>query len=466
MSNLVVGIPPAVLQLVQTGLLERAFHDALFPALLFRAEAAYEPWEAHGATEILMTRAGLLTPRTRPLAPGGGDPTPQVLSYEQWVATLNRYADTIDTHMPTSAVSSMDQFLRNIQQLGLQAGQSVNRIFRNALVKPYVSGQTCLIQVTASPDTMIRVAAVNGFTEVVLPSSTVRPVQVSAATPKPIVIMNGATAISRNVIGFVLDDPNDASGPGTLQLDAAVGAIVAVRSSVLSLDRPRIIRSGGGSSVDAIGASDIFTLQDAINATNWLRKNNVQPHEDGYYHGHLPTDANGQVFQDPAFQRLNTSLPNGEYYQQCFLGTIAGIAFFSNNESPDYLNCGARVSTGAHAFESEDIGAETTNEGGINIGRVMITGRGAIYEKTLDESAYLTEAGVTGKTGDFTIVNQGISVETDRVKLILRAPINRLQDQVAATWSITTSAPVPSDITAGGPQRYKRAVAVEFALDS
>jgi hypothetical protein len=465
-TNLVVGIPPAVLQLVQTGLLERAFHDALFPALLFRAEAAYEPWEAHGATEILMTRAGLLTPRTKPLAPGGGDPLPQVLSYEQWVATLFRYADTIDTHMPTSAVSSMDQFMRNIQQLGLQAGQSINRIPRNALCTAYLSGQTCLIQATLTTDTTIRVAAVNGFTEVVLPASTVRPVPVSAATPKPIQIMNGATPIARNVIGFVLDDPTDPNGPGTLTLDVAVGSAVAIRSSVLTLDRPKIIRSGGGSSVDAIGASDIFTLQDAINATNWLRKNNVSPHEDGYFHGHLSTDANGQVFQDPAFQRLNTSLPDHTYYQQAFLGTIAGIAFFSNNEAPDFANCGPRTSTGTNAFYSQDIGAETTNNGGINVGRTVITGRGAIYEKTLDEASYLTEAGVTGKMGEFQVVNQGITVETDRIKLILRAPINRLQDQVSATWSITTSFPVPTDITAGGPQRYKRSVIVESALDS
>jgi hypothetical protein len=115
---------------------------------------------------------------------------------------------------------------------------------------------------------------------------------------------------------------------------------------------------------------------------------------------------------------------------------------------------------------SQDIGAETTNEQGINVGRVLITGRGAIYEKGLDENQYVTEAGVTGRTGEFQVVNAGVEVATERVRLILRAPLNRLQDQVAATWSITTAFPIPSDVSSGGPQRYKRAVVIEHALDS
>ncbi len=465
MSQLVVGIPPALLNLVQNGLLERAFHDALFPAMLFRAEAMFEEWDEHSGTELLMTRAGLLAPVTTPLLPGQ-EPTPQTLSYEQWIASLARYGGTIDTHMPTSSVSNADQFMRNIAQLGLQAGMSINRLPRNALFQAYGQGHTVLIQVTAAGDTTIRVASCNGFTEVVVTGTAVRPQPVSAAYPKAITIMNGASSIARNVIGYVLDDATDPSGPGTLLLDASVGAIVAVRSAVLSSDRPRIIRSGGGNSIDALGASDTFTLQDAINATNWLRRNNVPPHEDGYYHGHINTDANGQTFQDPSFQRLNTSLPDHTYYQSAFIGTIAGIAFFSNNEAPDYLNSGARTATGTNAFYSREIGAETTNEGGVNVGRVLITGKGALYEKGYDEKRYVSEAGITGKIGEFTVVNNGVSINTDRIRLILRAPTNRLQDQVSATWTTTTSFPVPTDVSAGGPQRFKRAVEIQHALDS
>ncbi len=458
-----LGIPPTILNLVQTGLLERAFHDALFPALLYRAEAQFEPWPSHVGTEMVFTRAGLLAPDTTPLVPGQ-DPLPQTLNYEQWIATLARYGKTMDTHMPTSAVANADEFIRNIQQLGLQAGQSLNRLPRNNLFQAYLQGQTCLTLATASGDTSIRVASCNGFTTVLTVGTVTRPQVVSSTFPKPILI--GPTSIARNVIGFVLDDPADPNSPGTLLLDATVGAIVAIRASVLATDRPTVLRSGGGSSVDAIGSTDVFTLQDAINATNRLRKNNVAPHEDGYFHGHISTDGNGQVFLDPAFQRLNTALPDHTYYQQAFIGTIAGIAFFINNEAPDAQNCGARTSTGTSAFYSKDIGAETTNNGGINIGRVVITGRGAIYEMGFDENEYVSEAGITGKKGDFTVTNNGLSIETDRISLILRAPINRTQDQVSSTWTYTGAFPVPTDITAGGPQIVKRAVVVEHALDT
>lgn len=462
MAELILGVPPAVINLVQQGLLERAFHDGLFPALQYRAEAQDEEWQGHMGSEIFMSRPGLLPAITRPIAPGV-DPTPQTVAFEQWIARLARYAGTIDTHIPTSALSNADLFLRHIHQLGLQAGQSLNRIPRNELFKAYLSGHTVTIAAALSGDTQIRVASLNGFTDVVIRGTNVRPGFVSSSTPLAITI-TGITG-TRNVIGFVADDPDDLFGPGTLQLDAVLGAGIAARTSVLSSARPQIIRSGGGTSVDAISSVDTFALQDAINACNRLRRNNVQPHEDGYFHAHISTDGNGQVFTDPVFQRLNQSRPDHIYYQEAFLGTIAGVAFFLNNESPDSLNSGARTATGSNAFYSEDIGAETTNESGVNIGRIVVTGRGTLYEKWFDEKKLVTEAGLTGKMGDFQVVNAGIEVQTERIRLILRAPMNRLQDVVAATWSCTTCFPVPSDVTSGGPERFKRAIVIEHALD-
>ena len=459
---LVLGIPASVVQLVQQGLLERAFHDGLFPALQYRQEALVEEWPANTGNELFMSRPGLLAPVTKPIQPGT-DPTPQAINFEQWSAVLNRFSGTIDTHMPTSATASSNLFLRNIHQLGLQAGQSLNRIPRNSLFKAYLSGQTCSIAAALIADTTIRVAALNGFATVVIPSSTVRPVPVSAATPLAVTI-SGITG-TRNVVGFTADNPDDLDGPGTLILDAALGANIAARTPVLSSAAPLVIRSGGGVSVDALNAGDVFTLQDAINAVNKLRRNNVPPHEDGYYHAHISPDGNAQVFTDPAFQRLNTALPDHHIYHEGFIGTIAGIMFFMNTESPDRNNCGALTATGTYARYAEDIGGEVVNENNVNVGRILITGRGALYEKWLPGSNFVSEAGITGKMGDFDIVNAGITVSTERIDLILRAPLNRLQDTVAATWQISTAFPVPSDVTSGtGPERFKRAVVIEHAI--
>lgn len=458
--SLVLGIPPVVLKMVQEGALERAFHDGLFPALQYRAEALVEEWPANTGQETFISRPGLLPAVTRPIQPGQ-DPQPQTVAYEQWKAVLQRYAGTIDTHMPTSALANANLFLRNIHQLGLQAGQSLNRIPRNELFKAYLGGHTAAIASALAGATQIRVANLNGFTEVVIPGSTVRPVGVSPATPLAITI-NG---VANTVIGFTADDPDDATGPGTLELGTALAVGIAARVSVLSANKPDVLRAGGGDTVDAIGSGDLFTLQDVINACNRLRRHNVQPHEDGYFHAHISPDSNSQVFKDDAFQRLNTALPEHSIYHEGFIGTIGGIMFIMNTESPDDLNTGAQVATYGSAQSGMDIGAETVNNTGVRIGRILVSGRGALYERWLNEEQYVSEAGITGKVGEFDVVNAGVQILTERIRLILRAPLDRLQDVVAASWSISTGFPVPSDITAGsGPQRYKRALVIEHAL--
>jgi len=463
MAGLVLGIPPVVLDLNQRGLLERAFHDGLFPNLAYRAEAMSEEWPANTGQEIVMSRAGLLTPITTPLTPGL-DPIPQAVPYEQWVAILSQLGGAIDTHMPTSVTSNANLFLRNIHQLGLQAGQSINRFARNALFKSYLSGQTLTTFVTAAPDLTLQVAALNGFTDVVTPGGAARPVPVSPSSPLPVTIGVGGTAVIRNVIAAIPNDPNDPFGPGVLTLSAAVGAVFVPRTSVVSAFAPRVVRSSGGPSVDSIGAADTFTLQQAINAVAFLRRANVQPHDDGFYHAHISPLANSQVFADPVFQRLNQSLPEHIIYKEGFIGTIAGVMFFMNTEAPERTNVGTLLSTGTNALYGTEMGADVRNNSAVDIGRTIITGKGVMYEKYLDEGQYVTEAGTTGKTGEFDVVNNSINIMTEKIRLVLRAPVDRLQQVVSSAWSISTSFPIPSDITApSGPERFKRAIVLEHA---
>lgn len=290
----------------------------------------------------------------------------------------------------------------------------------------------------------------------------VRPTPVSSAAP--LVVTIGGVTGPRSVIAAYPDDNNNPDGPGTLVLSAALGASVLLRAPVLSSAKPLIIRAGGGSSVDAIGTNDTATLQDLIELTSRLRSQNVMPFpETGTYHAHITNATNTQLFADPAIQSALRGQIDNERFKSGFIGQIAGISFFINNECPDPLNSGARIATGSNAFYSEEIAAETTNESGVNIARCIVMGTGAIYERGLDESQYVTEAGTTGKIGEFAITNNGIAVMTDRIRLIIRAPVNRLQDQVAITWSKTTSHPIPSDVGSGDSARFKRAAVYEHA---
>ena len=158
----VIAQAPEIRALVQDGILERAFHDALFPRLLYRGEATPVLWPANVGDRMIFTGTGLLPKSQRPIVPGN-DPTPQTFTSEQWEAVAQQYAATIDTHMPTSMVAIANLFYRNAQQLGLQAGQSMNGIVRNKLYNASLAGHT-VVDGAQGPVNTIRVKRINGFT--------------------------------------------------------------------------------------------------------------------------------------------------------------------------------------------------------------------------------------------------------------------------------------------------------------
>lgn len=452
-----LGIPASILNQIQANVLERTWHEALTPRQLFRGEALPEKWPfGMGQTQI-MSRPGLIAVDPTPLTPGV-DPVPETLALEQWEATLSPYGKTIDTHMPTDYVSAAGEFLKNGHRLGVNAALTLNRLVRNRLMKAYLGGHT--VNTVAYPggaDLAIRVAALNGFRTVLVNG---RQTPVSAANPLAVTL--GALA-ANTVVGTIPDDATDPDGPGVLQLGAVTGGALALRSAVLSSVRPTIIRSGGGTSVDALAAGDVITLQDIIDATARLRVMNVPEFDEGGYHLHIDSISGAQIFRDAAFQRLNTSLPDAYRYRKGVIGNIGGTILFENQECPRFDNSGAVVATPTLSRYSREIGAETVNAGGVLVQRAVVMGKGSVYEKYVDESAFVTEAGSLGKIGNFAVVNNGLMMITDRIRYIIRAPMDRLFEMVSQTWSFKGDFPVPSDSTSGDAAMFKRAVVIEHA---
>lgn len=456
--SLVPGIPAGIQEIIQDNTLEREFRDALFPELLFRSAARPELWEAERGDRMIFTRTGLLQPRVEPL-PAGTDPTPATYGSEQWEAIAEQYGNTIDTHMPTSYVTMRSKFAENTKKLALDAGQTANRLVRNPLYRAYLGGNTVLTAAAGSGDTTVQVASISGFTHLVANSALV---PVSSANPISVVI--GTTAAL--VIDATPADPASPHGPGTLTLSAALGgAGEATRAAVLATNRSRITRVGGGNSVDAITAANILTLQDVINTVARLRAQNVPTMPDGTYHVHLSPIAEAQIYQDNQWQRLYDSLPDSMAYRDLAIGRKVGCTFFRNNEVPTPFNTGSLVATNNNAQASVQIGAEVYNSAGVPIDRTIVLGGGTIVEKYLDESRYITEAGATGvqRVGRFTVVNNGLAIMVDRIRFIIRSPLDRLGQVVSQTWSWSGDFPIPSDQSTGNPARYKRAAVIEHA---
>lgn len=454
---------PEIRALVQENILERAFHDALFPRLLFRGEASPQLWPANVGDRMVFTGAGLIKPKMKPLSPGV-DPTPSTYSSEQWEAQLQQYADTIDTHMPTSITAIANLFLRNAQQLGLSSAQSLNRIARNRMFNAALAGQT-VTDGAQSAVTVLRVKRLNGFTRARRPDlptgSAVRFDTVSSNNPLPIVVLNtSSTESAVNVIGYSPDTPGDEVGPGTITVDSAV--TVADRAYVLAKDRTFLVRVGGGNSVDDVGGTDILKLADIRTAVAHFWQQNVPEQPDGRFHCHLDPISQAQVFSDSEFQRLLTSLPDYFMYKQFALGELLNTVFFRNSESPlpDTVEGGMTAT-----FSQDDNFAGELYAGGdvdgVKIHRPIFIGQGLLNEYYQDLGQLITDAGVTGRVGEPRITNNGIEVFSDRIQLIIRAPLNRLQDQVSTSWKFIGDWPVRTDAATGDASRVKRALVIE-----
>lgn len=461
MSNFgVIANLDSVREIVQSRTLERAFHDALYPSNLFRAEASPVPWAMNIGESQVFTAPGLMEPDTSPLE-AGTEPEPQSYTFEQWEATMAQYAKTIDTDMPTNYVTIASTFLRNAQQLGLQAAQSLNRKVRNRQYNAAESGHTVADGAQTSV-TVLAVKRLNGFTRARNPTLTgasrVKFDRVSASNPLQVRIYDtgGPAFVTRYVVAYSPSIMGDELGPGTITLTG--GAVsVADRAVVQSIDRTFVVRAGGGEKVDDIGPSDLPKLGNVRDVVARMQDMNVPTFADGRYHAHLSPMSIAKIFSDPELQRLNTSLPEYTMYKELALTEILGCIFYRNNECPQP----SKVVGGTTATFTvrDDFAPELYSDGttaGTVLHRILFTGPGGIYEYYSDLAQLITEAGILGKTGEFSLSNNGIEVMSERIQMIIRAPLDRLQQKVSMSWNFIGDWPVRTDAATGDAARYKR----------
>lgn len=404
---------PTIRAIVQENILERAFHDGLFPRLLYRGESAPQIWPANVGDTMVYTGTGLIKPKMRPLVPGS-DPAPSDYQKEQWTATLQQYADSIDTHMPTSIVAIANLFLRNAQQLGLSAAQSLNRLVRDKMFNAALSGHTVADGAQVAVTTLV-VKRLNGFTRARRPDlaagSPVKFDTVTGSNPLPIT----AAGTPVNVIGFIPATAGDEIGPGSLLLDAAV--TVANRDAVLASDRTFLVRVGGGATVDGITSANILTLSAIRAAVSRFWQENVPEQPDGRFHCHLDPTSQGQIFADPEWQRLLTALPDYYMYRQFAVGELLNCVFYRNSESPLPETVAGAGSVFPTVFSQDDpFAGELLNATSVPVHRALFAGQGGIMEYYQDLSLLLTEAGITGRVGEPRITNNAIEVFSERIQ--------------------------------------------------
>lgn len=446
-GSITVAFAPSVVSAIQDRTLQRVFRDTLLPRFLYRLEATSELWPVNLGTNQTFTRVGTIPAVTRPGDPAS-DPAAATYGIEQWELTAAQWRNAIDTHMPTSYVTLASQYLRNIHQLGINAGQSINRVVRDTGYNSYVAGNTVTDQAALNGDTTVHVVNLNGFTKAL---ANGRPADVSSANPIGISIPS--IGYTGQVTAAAPDTAGDLIHGGTLTLSPALTANLPARSAVLADKRSVLVYSGGGTSIDDITPADQFALRDVRAMLSQLQFNNVPEHEDGFFHIHLDPFSQNQIFGDNEMQRLNQSLPDYVHYRRFVVGVLLGAAFYKNNESP-YVG-----TVNEDPIVGHTTGFELTNAAGVKIHRPIATGMGWIEEKYLDESKFMSEAGTTGKIGEFAVTNQGVQVMTERIRLVLRAPLDKLQQQTSSAWSISGGWVCPTDeLAPNGVATFRRSV--------
>lgn len=262
-------------------------------------------------------------------------------------------------------------------------------------------------------------------------------------------------------MGFSPDTAGDEVGPGTITVTVGFTA-VADRAYVYASDASAVIRVGGGLKVDDIGSSDNLRLRDIRAAVARFWQMNVPEQPDGRFHAHLDPTSQAQIFADDEFQRLLTAMPDYYMYRQFAIGELLNCVFFRNSECP----VPETVEGGLTATFTQDdpFAGELYANGlttGVKVHRALFVGQGLMHEYYQDLGALITEAGVTGRIGEPSITNNGIEVFSDRIQLLIRSPLNRLQDLVSTSWKFIGDWPVRTDVTTGDKARFKRAVIIQ-----
>lgn len=458
--------------LVQDGLLARKFLDGLFPNLLFMAEAEEDQFEGNVGDSKTFTGKGLLAYSTAPMAPRT-DPNPRQNTFEQWSVQMQKWADSVDSDMPSSTTAAASLFLSNSHDIGLLGGRTMNAITRNVLFNAGLSGHTNIGATVNS--TTVRVLRLNGFTTARRPDlaagSAVAFAPVSASNPLAITIKSGGGDLARNVVGFTPDVPGDEIGPGTLTLDAA--ANVTARDAVIATDRTFLVRSGGGFHVDDIASNDLLKLSDIRTLVGHMRDQSVREYPDGGYHLHLDSTGEGQLQSDAEWRSLLTAMPNDFRFAEFAIGRAAGTVAIRNSQMPrsDTVIGGSTASyateqKGGQTVASDNFGGEVWSNGnastGVKVRRALVTAPGGLtrYSKKRDDQ--ITEAGVTGKVGKWNIDANGMSVNMDNIDLVIRAPIDALQEQVRTSYVYQGNWVERTDAATGDASRYKRVGVIEF----
>ena len=433
-------VPASLQEILQNGLLDRTFEDALQPALLYDTLADLKPWGGAVGSTGIFTKSGLMTPSITPVT--GSDASASTYGFEQYQVKMDQYAGSVDTNMLLSAMSLASKFLEDNKVLAIQAAQSINLLAQSALYGAFGSGQTWATTASTASATLV-VNNANGFQNAVVDLATTgsNPAEGLTGSATPTLVPVSASAPLNITIGGVANTVIGCDlATNTLTLGTAISATVgeAVLSSIAS---PQIRPNARATGYNLV-AGDVATLATFQSAVTRLRAMNV-PRIRGAYTAHVAPQTVEELFQDNNFLLAYRGRGDSAAYRNFapgdsmgdggeFMGRFSGIDWVMNNVTPTY-----------------------TNPNGVEVFEPIVCGDGALVKAPFSEMADLIEAMQAGSTVQVDMIGG--------VVRILRAPLDRLGQVLTSTWSWVGGYTVGTDLLTGDGAAFKRAVRIEHA---
>ena len=449
-----VTLPPALIDMIQTGMLAREFQEGLDSWLAYRRSSVEEIIPARIGQTLTYTRYGRKPPVSTPLNPSNNTNfdnglTPTDAPIEQYILQMNEWGDTTDVNLVDSQTAIADNVQRVSRNTGVQAAQSLERIARLRLFSAYLGGNTRVrTDLGASTTTTCHVDDIRGFQYVLVNGSPTPVSSVNVLSVTEYNTFGSGIDQTLSVTGVVADSSNQSSVPdgisGTLTFNTATAPVEG--DALIAANAPSILRPEGKITTAQLSSSDILTMSMLEDAKTVLSNNAVPPFEDGTYHTVLDNTSMRQLFADQDFKVLYAGRYNSAEYREGMVFTLLGMTFVPTTE----------------AYVQNAMGSSSTDVS-VRVRRPIVLGDGSLIEGTSEVTrTWSKERGAAASIMDIGMVNN--------VALVMRPPLDRLGQWLGVSWVWIGDYAVPTDITAttaiiptASSALYKRGVVLETA---
>lgn len=471
---------PTVLQpAFQQNMLDRAFQDQLASNCVVRAAAYRKPQPIRSGEVTIYSRAGRLVPVVDDIDPttnvgidngmssiGGVGANNPTYTMEQYMLRIGMTPYALDLNLYQEKETMASTFTQNVDNLGEQAGLSLDLKCIGNLLRAYEGGRTFATGAsTVSTNTLVPVDNYYGF-DTAFATTTIQgqvfsyglPQATSTTFPQKAnhISFASGTVTPIVVIGVTPDGSNTStmSTPALNGFGAVGGSgklivqgtpiVAAQYDIIIAGDAPAYYRPGGARSRAELNSTSATTLQLFINAVAGFRLNNVKPPlPDGTYPCYIDPILDAQLFTDPAFQILTQGNESSPSFKNARVARNFGLTFVPTTNLPSYNF--------------------------VNSASKALVARRAVIcaERFIQEGPFAGVAQVVGELGGRGITDIRL---IEDIAMVHRLPIDRLGQILSQAWFYIGGFVVPTDVTitpavipSATFARYKRAAVIEIA---